>query len=180
MVHSYLVERDGPTGKIQRVFLFDIDGIQERAQDIHGRLTRRFVFDHEHHAILEYTGEKDERVKRTLSYQPDSATISEGGKYGKITRTFQFKPELSTIVEREGTKFGPVRRTYLFDARGILEKEGEEYRDRRMFIFDAIGSITEREGGWYGTNKRIFIGEQLNPETFRDFTGFLQLLFLIG
>ncbi len=180
MAHSSLVERDAPSGKIQRVFLFDTDGIEERERDMHGRLTRRFVFDREQHAIHEFTGEKDERVKRTLSYQSDSASISEGGKYGKITRTFLYKPEINTIVEREGTKYGPVRRTYLFEPRGILEKEGEEYRDRRMFIFDPIGAITERQGGWFGKDDRIFIGDRMNPDTFRDFNGFLQLLFLIG
>jgi hypothetical protein len=180
IMHSHLVEREGPTGKINRVFLFDRDGVLEREHDIHGRILRRFVYDRDTNSILEYTGEKDEQLTRTLSFEESHATLSVGGKYGKISRTFQIHPDHSRIKEREGGKYGIVKRTFLFDSRGILEKEGEEFRDIRMFIFEPIGnSITERAGGWFGKTNRVFIGERMSPDTFRDPLGFLQLLFLI-
>lgn len=119
-------------------------------------------------------------MHRTLSFQDDHATLSEGGKYGKISRTYQIFPDHSRIKERAGGKYGIVKRTFLFDSRGILEKEGEEFQDSRMFIFEPVGSsITEREGGWFGKTKRVFIGERMSPDTFRDPLGFLQFIFLI-
>jgi hypothetical protein len=180
MMQSYLVEREGPSGKILRVFAFDQEGILEREHDVHGRILRRFVYDRETNSILEYMGEAGDQQTRRLAFEENHATLSIGGKYGKISRTYQILPDHTRIKEREGGKYGIVRRTFLFDSRGILEKEGEEFRDTRMFIFEPIGnSITEREGGWFGKTRRIFIGEQMSPNTFRDPLGFLQLLFLI-
>jgi hypothetical protein len=162
------------------VFAFDRDGILEREHDIHGRILRRFVYDRETNSILEYGGENDEKIARILSFEEDHATLSVGGKYGKIMRTYQIFPDHSRMKEREGGKYGIVKKTFLFDSKGILEKEGEEFRDIRMFIFESIGnSITEREGGWFGKTKRVFIGERMSSDTFRDPLGFLQLLFLI-
>lgn len=180
MVVAHLVERDASSGKIQRVFDFGREGIMERARDLHGPVLRRFVYERERNAIEEFNGENDERVSRTLTFHDDHATISEGGKYGRITHTFLISPDHVRVQDREGGKFGPVRRTFIFDERGILEKEGEEFRDIRMFIFEKIGSITERQGGWFGKTRRIFFGEGMGTDSFRDPQGFLQLLFLIG
>ncbi len=179
-MHSHLIEREGPTGKVIRVFAFDRDGVLEREHDIHGKILRRFVYDRDANSIREYIGEKEDDFSRTLVFEENHATLSVGGKYGKISRTYQIMPDRTRIKEREGGKYGIVRRTFLFDSRGILEKEGEEFRDTRMFIFEPIGnSITEREGGWFGKTKRVFIGERMSPDTFHDPLGFLQLLFLI-
>jgi hypothetical protein len=179
-MHSHLVEREGPTGKITRVFSFDREGVLEREHDMHGRILRRFVYDREANSILEYIGEKGEQFTRSLAFEENHATLSVGGKYGKISRTYQILPDHTRIKEREGGKYGIVKRTFLFDSKGILEKEGEEFRDLRMFIFEPVGnSITERMGGWFGKTHRVFIGERMSPDTFRDPLGFLQLLFLI-
>ncbi len=180
MGHSFLVERDGVSGKITRIFEFETSGVVQRDHDHHGAVKKRFMYDKERNAILEHSGEKDQRVKRVLTFQDEIATLSEGGKFGKITRTYQVDPEGTRIKEREGGKFGPIKRTFVFDPRGVLEKEGEEYRDSRLFIFDKEGaSVTERDGGWFGKTKRILFGEGLSTDSFKDPQGFLQLLFYI-
>ncbi|MDD1677574.1 MAG: hypothetical protein LUO93_00115 [Methanomicrobiales archaeon] len=138
------------------------------------------MYDRDTNSILEYPGEKEEQFNRKLAFEENLATLSTGGKYGKIARTYQIVPDRSRVKEREGGKYGIVKRTFLFDSKGILEKEGEEFRDTRMFVFEPIGNtITEREGGWFGKTKRVFIGERMSSDTFRDPLGFLQLLFLI-
>ena len=180
MAHRALVERNGVSGKVIRVFIFDIDGVTEREGDYYGKIKKRFVYQKDKNAIFEYHGERDERVKRILTFHEGHVTLGEGGKYGKIKATYLIDPSKTKITERIGGKYGHVIRTFIIDSQGILEKEGEEYRDRRMFIFEKDGAtIKVREGGWFGKITQLFLGEGVSPTTFRDPEGFLQFLFYI-
>ncbi len=179
MPFHYLVEREGGTGKVIRTFVYGPSGVTEREPDAHGKIRRRFVFSKDSHEIFEYMGEKDERVRRSLRYGEGHATLSDGGRAGKVIRTYQFHPDGTEIRERDGTRFGRVVRTFVFDPRGVLEKEGEEFRETRMFVFETGRSlITEKIGGWYGTPGRIYECENVDPAIFSKPEAFLQFLFV--
>ncbi|MDH7594141.1 MAG: hypothetical protein QHG99_07315 [Methanomicrobiales archaeon] len=180
MPFHQIVERDGQTGRIQRTFVYDTDGIHARIPDSHGKVQKKFIYSHDSHEISELTGEKDDRIRRVLSFSEGTAILSEGGGYRKIRRLYQISEDGTEIKEREGSRFGPVVRTFIFGPKGVLEKEGEEYSEKRMFVFEQ-GSpfIREKSGGWYGTVSRVFECERIDPWIFMKPEAFLQFIFVV-